>query len=147
RFQLASAFVLIATGLWSQAQPASEEYVSPGFEHRAFFKPGDSGLARLSAMGALLHVEDYGSFVLGVVDERRVGGRGALLGLGLEIRDDQAVIGFNGVPLDTADKDGLAARLAAIPEGLRASGLDAAPRGDSLWIVQFMGPIRDEWLA
>jgi Subtilase family len=144
-----TAFVFLSANFVLQAQDGGspEPYVSPGFEHRLFFAPGDPVLDGLAAARAIRRTEDYGAFVLAIVDERLVGGRHALLALGADVRDDQAVIGINGMPLDTADAAGLAARLASIPDGLRAEELDAAPAGERLWLVQFIGPIRDEWLA
>ena len=131
-----------------QDSAAFDGYITPGPIHRAFFKPGDPGLARLRDAGALKRLEDYKSFVLAVFDERPIGGREALATLGVPIRDDQAVIGINGAPLDTADEAALDRLLATIPAFLRGDDLGATPSSAAtLWIVQFAGPIRDAWLA
>jgi hypothetical protein len=142
------ASLWIATAIIARAQePGSPDvYVSPSFDHRLTFAPGDPGLARLVASGAATRVEDYGAFIVAVVDERLAGGRDALSSIGGELRDDFAVVGLNGFELDTADADGLAAKLASIPDFLRLEELEAAPAGDRLWLVQFAGPIRDAWL-
>lgn len=131
--------------LRAQVEPV---WVSPATTHRALFKPGDPVLDRLTAAGAVLQAEDHDSFVFAVIDEAKAGGRASLLALGLEFRDEDAVIGFNGAPLDTADRAGLDAVLNAIPPALRARDVPADEPfwGRELMIVQFQGPIRDAWL-
>jgi hypothetical protein len=143
----ASAFLaLLLLAATASAQEAPDRELSRGVEHRVFFAPGDPELESLRAADAVLRIEDYGSFAMAVVDERRAGGRTAFLERGLDVRDDQAVVSITAFALDTADRETLAARLASIPERLRAREPERAAAGDSLWIVQFAGPIRDAWL-
>ncbi len=56
------------------------------------------------------------------------------------------MINLNGYLLDGADPAATAARLAAIPADLQESGARAADDEHGLRIVQFAGPIKDEWL-
>jgi hypothetical protein len=141
------ALAIAALAAIALAQAPSDAYLTPGPEHRVLFQPHDAALARLQALGAIRRVEDYGAFVLGIVDERLAGGRAALLEAGLDVRDELAVVEINGFALDTADAERLASKLATIPDFLRADERAAPAGGQSLWIVQFAGPIRDAWLG
>ena len=102
----------------------------------------------LSATGAILEEFDYGSFRVVVVDERAIGGRESLAALGVAVRDDQNLIALNGYILDTTDP---AATQRQLPAELRQTDMadtlarGAAPRG-GLYLVQFAGPVQDNWL-
>jgi hypothetical protein len=135
----------VAASLLSQVVNAPG-YVSPGPLHRAGFEVGDPAFEALRATGAVVATEDYGSFLLATVDERLLGGREALLKFGLELRDYEAVVGFNAAAFDTAHPPSVKAALDAIPplfrQGEEEAGLYGRP---SLWVVQFRGPMRDAW--
>ncbi|HET6204116.1 MAG TPA: proprotein convertase P-domain-containing protein [Planctomycetota bacterium] len=122
-----------------------EGYVTAGALHRVVAKPGDALIGALRAAGAVAQEIDYGSFVLLLVDARPLGGIGALQATGATIRDEWALIELNGFLLDTAHPAALAATLATVPPALTQSEELAAVL-PSLRIVQFVGPIRDEWL-
>jgi subtilisin-like proprotein convertase family protein len=138
----ALACALVSSARAQEASAADRAYVSASHLHRAHFDPADPRLAQLIEQGAVVRAEDYGSFAMAVIDDRVVGGARALLALELDLRDDHAVIGFNELAIDTADERTAAESLSQIPEDLRSSG----ELTRDLMIVQFSGPIRDEWL-
>ncbi len=131
------------------AEPPSraipENYVTAGPLHRVVAKPDDALIAALRAAAAVAQEIDYGSFALLLVDAAPLGGIGGLQATGAEIRDEWALIELNGFLLDTADPAALAATLATVPPGLTQSE-EVGGLLPSLRIVQFVGPIRDEWL-
>ncbi|MGH7151870.1 MAG: hypothetical protein ACREIU_14285, partial [Planctomycetota bacterium] len=131
------------------AEPPSraipENYITAGPLHRVVAKPGDALIGALQAAGAVAQEIDYGSFELLLVEAAPLGGVGGLRATGAEIRDEWALIELNGFLLDTADPAALAAILATVPPALTQSE-EVAGVLPSLRIVQFAGPIRDEWL-
>jgi hypothetical protein len=75
-------------------------------------------------------VEDYGSFVLG-----RMPADGIKAGInGLEILTDRTRVSLSNVEFDSAQGE------PAIPDALRAAA------ADPYFLVQFIGPIKTEWL-
>ncbi|HKB14963.1 MAG TPA: hypothetical protein VKF62_02810, partial [Planctomycetota bacterium] len=131
------------------AEPPSraipENYVTAGALHRVVAKQGDALIGALRAAGAVAQEIDYGSFALLLVDAAPLGGIGGLQATGADLRDEWALIELNGFLLDTADRAALAATLATVPPALTQPE-EVAGVLPSLRIVQFVGPIRDEWL-
>lgn len=138
-FALAVLLASFSTAQTTETSPGV--YISPSNIHRALFTSRDARFERLAATGAVLHVEDYGSFLLAIFDEAKLGGRPALPSFELDINDEQAVIGFTGLEIDTADETTIGLALAQIPAELKSI---SDGRRDLL-IVQFKGPVRDEW--
>jgi hypothetical protein len=98
---------------------------------------------------AVLETIDYGSFQLVIVDEKAAGGREALAAKGLAVRDDLNRIFLEAFPLDTKRA---AAAEALLPPAQRRDELKVAKQEDrlpkdGLYLVQLIGPVRDEWLA
>jgi hypothetical protein len=104
--------------------------------------------SELLSKNAILDEINYGSFKVVVVDEQAVGGRAALQSLATAVRDDQYLIALNGYILDTSSPD---TTFRQLPADLRQTDMTEAlargtqPRG-GLYLVQFAGPIKDEWL-
>jgi subtilase family protein len=91
---------------------------------------------------------DYGSFKLVVIDEEALGGREALRSMQITTSDEQNLIALNGYVLDTSNPEPLAVELPADLRQTRmaeAIATGGAPDG-GLYIVQFIGPIKDGWL-
>lgn len=122
--------------------------MGPGPHHWVAFQPGDPMLGRALEQHALVHLEDYVSFAIGIVDEQAFGGRDAFANAGFDVRDNMRLIGFGGAPIDTSSLETVAASMATLPEHLRMSerAVLSADSSRGLFIVQFAGPIRDEWL-
>jgi subtilisin-like proprotein convertase family protein len=121
-----------------------EDFVAAGPLHRVIARAGDPVIDLVAQLGALVAREDYGSFSLLVVDATFFGGVDVLPSLGLQLADEGTLINLNGYLLDAADPAGTAARLADIPPELLAEA--DAPDARHLRLVQFAGPIKDEWL-
>jgi subtilisin-like proprotein convertase family protein len=143
---IAAALAVLMSAAFAQASDQAP-HVTAGTIHRIALEPDDPALLWLVDQGAVRHVEDYGSFLFVLFDETPLGGRPALAAFGPSLRDEDAVVGFNGAPLDTADRAGLEALLAAIPASLRAgAGPFRSPSGRELRVVQFIGPVKDAWI-
>jgi hypothetical protein len=128
----------------------SPRYVNSGPTHKLILRNGDQSSTQsvyqtMSVQRGVIEEVDYGSFKLVVADERKLGGRAHLLALGEALRDDMDLISINGYRLDTTNPESAAD---AVPPGLRQgdgiAASSAIKRG--LYIVQFIGPIKDEWL-
>jgi hypothetical protein len=128
----------------SEAIP--DGFVANSAFHRVRIDPRSEAYAWLEARQAIVWKEDYGSFALVLVDARRTGGMAGLLALGVDVQDELTLVDLNGYLLDGADPLETAATLATIPAELR--GLDTPPADGErrLSIVQFGGPIRDQWV-
>jgi subtilisin-like proprotein convertase family protein len=124
-----------------------EDFIATGPLHRLIARPQDPQIAGLQRLGALVASEDYGSFVLLVVDARRLGGAQNLAALGMELADELTLVNFNGFLLEGADAAGTAARLASLPAALAGTDAPATASQRRLRVVQFAGPIKEEWLA
>lgn len=126
----------------AQTANATARYVSPSHFHRVMLFPKDGMTETLSRYGAIVRLEDYGSFAVAVVDDRMVGGVDGLANLGCPPSDHEAVVSFNALAIDTADAETLAKALDSIPEFARTT--DSLE--EDLVVVQFEGPVRDGWL-
>jgi len=154
----------------SQDATLPQRLTSEDTRHKIILRPDEQALyVRLTRSGAVVHDVDYGSYRLLVVDERLVGGRRAFVDLGTAARDEQNLIGFSGAVLDTTRPRATARRLppalrqaeaedAAAPDSGRRR-VDLTQTGDgavplapglatpgSLFVVQLIGPVKDEWL-
>jgi len=95
---------------------------------------------------ALVRLHDYGSFALAVVDERAWPSRAELRASGLEFHDEHDLMVFNELVVRGSDAE---RSLAALPSAFRFSSPGATNLDPTagLYVVQFDGPVRDEWLA
>ncbi len=126
-----------------------ESYINDGTQHKMFLDASDTQTyAALKEKNAVIGEIDYGSFRLVVVDEQALGGRSELEQLRVAVRDDQNLIALNGYILDTTNPDAVYSQLPAELRQSDISGISAqsgrARKG--LFIVQFVGPIKDSWL-
>lgn len=103
----------------------------------------------LLSKGAIVKEIDYGTFKLIIVDENSLGGKAGLKKLPITISDDQDLIPLNGYILNTKNPE---TTYNLLPTDLRQSDtLEALKQGSisakgGMYIVQFVGPIQDEWL-
>lgn len=103
----------------------------------------------LAGRGAIREEINYGSFRLVVVDQEAIGGRAAMQALPVAARDEQNLIVLNGYVLDTSNEEPLSKEP---PADLRQTQMAVARKsfsrpGRGLYIVQFIGPIQDQWLT
>ncbi|MGE0884113.1 MAG: S8 family serine peptidase [Blastocatellales bacterium] len=103
----------------------------------------------LAGRGAIREEIDYGAFRLVVIDQEAIGGRAAIESLPVTPRDEQNLIVLNGYVIDTSNAEPLSKQP---PADLRQSQMEIARKqfmrpGAGMYIVQFIGPIQDEWLA
>ncbi|MDX2042248.1 MAG: S8 family serine peptidase [Acidobacteriota bacterium] len=103
----------------------------------------------LAGRGAIREEVNYGSFRLVVVDQEAIGGRAAMQALPVAARDEQNLIVLNGYVLDTSNAEPLSKEP---PADLRQTQMAVARKnfsrpGNGLYVVQFIGPIQDEWLT
>jgi subtilisin-like proprotein convertase family protein len=128
-----------------------EDFVASGPFHRVIVRSEAPSLDALLTKDAVLESEDYGSFRLLTVDTRKLvqhpnarnTGMAELVALGIDIVDEQTLINFNGYQLDGADASSTHTALRSIPADLA----DESAGGARLYVVQFAGPIKDDWLA
>ena len=127
-----------------------DSYVSDSALHKVILDARElQTYAALREQGAIRDEIDYGSFRVLVVDERAMGGRAAIESLAGAVQDNFNLIALNGYMLDTTNPSATYSRL---PADLRkqdiaiAAARGVAPAG-GLYLVQFAGPIRDEWLG
>jgi hypothetical protein len=146
--RLASAVLLLcslAVPARAQADASVPDgWLGPGPLHKLVVAPGDPAKAWFEALGAVRTEIDYGAFELLVVDEAPVGGRAGLLASGFRFADEQSLIPLNGYRLDGTRPE---ATLALLDPAER---LDESPLLDplaGLYLVQFVGPVREEWVA
>jgi Subtilase family/Viral BACON domain len=129
-----------------QAQPV---YVSNGMHHKIILDAKDEeNYSALRDKGAIVEEINYGSFKMLIVNQQSFGGRAQLQALPLSIQDNMNLIALNGYILDTTNPD---ATYSQLPADLRKPDIaDALARGiqpqGGLYIVQFVGPIKDAWL-
>ncbi len=157
RASLLSTLVAASAGFipFAFAQPVTSpidtaipnSHITSGSFHRLLVAKDDPAIAVIEEMNAAVYVEDYASFAMVVVDETKLGGREGLLALGPAIRDDLGLVNVNGYALDGADAVAKAKTLARIPLDLRQATTPPADGESRLYIVQFTGPVKDEWLA
>jgi PKD repeat protein len=134
----------------AQSEPADaipNAWYGPGPLHKVWLDASSDGLlATYAAQGALLRDYDYGAFHVAIVDERALGGHARLQASGAPFADEQDLMVFNELVLHGRMPE---ATLAALAPDLRYSIPNAAALDPSagLYVVQFEGPIRDEWVA
>ena len=119
-------------------------------QHKLIIGSQDQELyQQLLSKGAITKEIEYGSFKLVIVDENSLGGKQQLNNLSVAIRDDQDLIPLNGYILNTKSPD---ETYNLLPAELRRSNdlsairQNASPSNSAMYIVQFVGPIQDEWL-
>jgi len=118
--------------------------------HKLIINSEDAAVyGELARRNAIRSEIDYGGFKLVVVDQEAMGGRAALEAMSIPPKDDLNMIAFNGYVIDTSAPEPLAKEL---PADLKQSRMaEARGRGNNpgrgLYIVQFAGPIKDEWLT
>ena len=131
-------------------EPADRGYINSSSVHKLMIRSEDAAVYNdLAGRGAIVDEIDYGSFKLVRVSEQAMGGRDSLATLSIPVRDDQDLITFNGLVMDTNQPEATGAQL---PAELRQSDMAAAiangtePTG-GLYVIQFAGPIKDSWLS
>jgi len=99
--------------------------------------------------GVVLGEIDYGSFRLLLIDEQATGGAAGLAQLGLSVRDDLNRVYLEGRELDTRRPEEVESRLdvALRRDELGSARAEGRAARDGLYLVQLVGPVRDEWLA
>jgi len=123
--------------------------VGKGTLHKMFIRSEDQNVYEsLRSHSAIVDEVDYGSFKLVIADETNAGGRDALLNSGVSFQDDLDQIPLNGYTIDTSTRTGV---IDHTPADLRQITMAQAIAGNGqidkgLYIVQFIGPIKDEWL-
>jgi hypothetical protein len=135
----------------SQVAPADalpQKQLNQNRLHKLIINSEDPAYGELTRLNAIRSVIDYGSFKLVVVDGEAAGGQAALQAMQANWSDDQNLIAFNGYVMDTSADQPLDREL---PADLTHSRMaEARSRGGSptkgLYIVQFVGPIKDAWL-
>jgi len=148
RFRSAAAG-LIATVVLSSCAGSTEDDDAAAGLTKVIVEPNSAAESAARARGLVVDSVDYGSFRMLVVDQRAAGGRLALAGLGLRPSDDMDRIHLDGVELDTRHAAEIEATLPAAlrrDEMAQARAERRAPR-PGLYLVQFIGPVRDEWLG
>src|SRR5262245_26627390 len=118
--------------------------------HKLIIRSEDAAAyVELEQQNAISSVIEYGSFKLVVVDEKAVrGGRAGLQAMEVTPADEHNMIALNGYVIDTSAQKPLSKEL---PDDLKHSRMaQARSRGANpdrgLYIVQFAGPIKGEWL-
>ena len=125
------------------------KYLNRNRLHKLMITDKDADVyEELIRRGAIRKEIDYDSFKLVFIDEEPIG-RAALEAMPVDRGDYLDLIYLNGYAIDTSAQQPLSKEL---PEDLKSSRVsearsrgDLAP-GDGLYLVQFAGPIRDEWL-
>jgi hypothetical protein len=128
-----------------------QSYLNQSKTHKLIITKEDAALYDdLAQRNAIRDEIDYDSFKLVIVDEAFVaGGREAMRSMPLAWRDDMSMMAINGYVLDTSNPKLLAQEL---PADLRQQKMADALKGGyapaaGLYIVQFLGPIKEQWLA
>ena len=118
--------------------PAS--IVHPSGSHKLLVLTEDrAALDRLAGLGAVQRQIDYGSFRLLVVSDRAVGALSEKALARAQVRDDFDFVGVNRWSFDTREGE---------PKDLPVNRLDPPALYErQLYLVQFVGPAKDEWLA
>lgn len=114
---------------------ARQANIGPGPLHKLRLESGQTELLeQLRRSGSVVREVDYGAFRMVVVDEAALGGREALSQW--PVRDDWNTVLFDGLPVDGTRPE---ASLDSLPATLRSDD------GAGLYVVQFEGPVKDEW--
>ncbi|MEO2161587.1 MAG: PKD domain-containing protein, partial [bacterium] len=124
-----------------------DHWFGPGPLHKVWVRADEHAvLSEIEASGALLRTLDYGAFAVAVVDEERVeGGREALEASGYRFRDELDLMVLNGFLLNGQRPQDVFSRLDPAERFGDESGRGLDPQA-GLYIVQFAGPVRDEWV-
>ncbi len=114
--------------------------VHPGGVHKLLLGTGDApALDRLMSLGVIQLRLDYGAFQLLVVSDRAIPALTEKVLSGVTVRDDFDLVAANRWLIDTRYGE---------PKDLPLDRLDTPGRLDrQLYLVQFVGPPKDEWLA
>lgn len=126
-----------------------QSYLNQNRLHKFLINKDESAVYdQLTQQGAIRNEVNYGSFRLVVVDEDAAGGREAVRALSVTPHDEQNLIVLNGYVIDTSNAEPLSKQP---PADLRQTRMAEARKnfsrpGEGLYIVQFIGPIQDEWL-
>ncbi len=119
--------------------------IGNGNLHKIFVNADETETySTLAGRGAIVSEVNYGSFKMLVIDENAGVSREELSTIGGQIRDEQNLIPINGYVIDTTDGKGILDRE---PSDLRQSKMRDGIGGKGLYIVQFVGPVKDEWLG
>ena len=118
--------------------------VGPGPLHSAIVAPDSPAFAAVRGSGVVFAEYDYGAFVLFRLDERLAASREAFFALGLPIDDAHDLVALNGRTLDGARPWELEGALAPAERFDPQGRLDPSA---GLFLVQFVGPVREDWLA
>ena len=112
---------------------------SSGVHKLLVFDDDDSALERLVSAGTVLRTIDYGGFRLLLVDEEAMGILGEPVLQRVRVRDDFDLVALNGWTIDTRIGE---------PSDLPTNRVQAGALFDwQLYVVQFVGPPREEWIA
>ncbi|MBI1850852.1 MAG: proprotein convertase P-domain-containing protein [Planctomycetes bacterium] len=116
-----------------------DDYRSSSGVHKLFVNSADgAALSRLTQLGAIERTIDYGSFRLVFVNDDGLGALAEPALAGVALRDDLDLVGLNGWNLDTRVGE---------PRDLAASRRQQPALFDrQLYVVQFVGPMRDDWM-
>ncbi len=132
------------TTVSAETENNSPTLVGKGTLHKVFIRSEDNdAYEALRGRNAVVKEVDYGSFKMVVVDEINAGGRDAMLSHGVSLQDDLDLIPLNGYTIDTSTGAGILDRE---PADLRQTAMTEGRPAAGLHIVQFVGPIKDEWL-
>ncbi|HIG11872.1 MAG TPA: PKD domain-containing protein, partial [Planctomycetes bacterium] len=135
-----------ATPETAQARALPEHWFGPHQLHKVRLEAGAERLrAALFETGAVVEFLDYESFAVAVVDEQAFGGRALLATSDFDFRDEWDRIALNGFVLDTHQPE---LTLDGLDPLLRYSSTEVGGlfADSGLYIIQFQGPPRDEWL-
>jgi Subtilase family/Viral BACON domain len=126
-----------------------QRHVNQNTTHKLIINKEDAALyAELAGRNAIRSEIDYDSFKLVIVDEAFVaGGREAMRSM--PVADEMDFVVFNGYVFDTNNPQAISQ---TIPADLRQQKMADAIKGNyapvaGKYIVQFLGPIKGEWLA
>jgi len=142
----AAAFAQDAGPSATVSEAIPEGFVARGARHRLLLDVASPLVAELEATGALLKVEEHGSFLFAVVDTARSEPLGALLARGAQLADEQTLVNLNGFLLDGADPATLRALREALEPRLLGPVDPPADGERRLRLVQFDGPVKEAWL-
>jgi len=123
--------------------------IGDGRTHKIFVNSNErETYDSLVSRGVVVREVDYDSFKMLIVNEDLGIGRAELAGLKGEIRDEQDLIAINDYVLDTSNGK---VQLSRTPGDLRQTAMADSligngNAGKGLYIVQFIGPVKDEWL-
>jgi subtilisin-like proprotein convertase family protein len=136
---------LLAVALAQAPATAGRAAIPPGHvhdsgTHKIFVASGDrQALRRLEALGVIERQVDYGSYRMVLVSDRAIGALGDRDLSGVLVRDDNDLVAVNRWLIDTRIGE---------PSDLPADRLDSPGIHErQIYLVQFVGPAKDEWLA